>query len=100
MKRNAERRRECRVWALVQTTGVVMRFRVLFAAAATVFVAACGESSTTAPQQLRPGTRSNDLIICRSGYHVATRADGTQYCEPDETDLGSASSTTTTSTDP
>ena len=82
------------VWALVQTMGVVMRIRILFAALATVFIAACGESST-APQQLRPGTRSNDEIVCRSGYHVATRADGTEYCEADETDSSSASTTTT-----
>jgi hypothetical protein len=31
---------------------------------------------------MRPGERTND-ITCRSGYHVATRADGTEYCEPD-----------------
>lgn len=72
--------------------GDVMRLRILFAAV-TVFLAACGESSTTAPQKMQPGARNNDVIVCRSGYHVATRADGSQYCEPDEMDFTSSSTT-------
>ena len=60
-----------------------MRIRLLLAIGATIALAACGES-TTAPQTMRPGTRTSDLLECRSGYHVATRADGTESCEPDE----------------
>ena len=71
-----------------------MRLRILFAAVATVFIAGCGESSTTAPQKMQPGARSNDEIVCRSGYHVATRDDGSQFCEPDATDFSTSSSTT------
>jgi hypothetical protein len=58
-----------------------MRFRLALACAATLALAACSESST-APTQLTPGARNNDLT-CKSGYHIATRANGTQYCEPD-----------------
>ncbi|MEP6998874.1 MAG: hypothetical protein ABI969_00240 [bacterium] len=62
-----------------------MRVRVLLAITATLALAACGESASTAPQNLRPGARSADEeLVCRSTYHVATRADGTQYCEADE----------------
>jgi len=60
-----------------------MRLRLLLAVAATIVIAGCGES-TTAPRTMRPGVRSSDVIECRSGYHVATRADGTESCEPDE----------------
>lgn len=60
-----------------------MRLRLLLAAAATLALAACGDSST-APRQLRPGARASDDITCRSGYHIATRDDGTQYCAPDD----------------
>jgi hypothetical protein len=61
-----------------------MRIRLLLAAAATLTLAACGDSST-APQRLSPsGDASRDEITCRSGYHIATRDDGTQYCESDE----------------
>ena len=59
-----------------------MRIRLLLAIGATIALAACGES-TTAPQTMRPGARTSDLTECRSGYHVATRADGTESCEPD-----------------
>ena len=60
-----------------------MRIRLLLAAAAALTLAACGESST-APSRLSPGAgASRDDITCRSGYHIATRADGTQYCEED-----------------
>ena len=61
--------------------GAVMRIRLILAAAATLALAACG-GSPTAPGTMRPGERTND-ITCRSGYHVATRADGGEYCEPD-----------------
>lgn len=60
-----------------------MRLRLLLAAAATLALAACGDSST-APRQMRAGTRTSDeSLTCRSGYHIATRADGTQFCEED-----------------
>ena len=61
-----------------------MKIRILLAAAVTLGLAACADSATIAPSSpLTPGTRSSDDITCRSGYHVATRADGTQYCEAD-----------------
>ena len=59
-----------------------MRIRILLAISATLLLAACGESST-APKKATPGTRSSDVLECRSGYHIATREDGTQTCEPD-----------------
>ena len=59
-----------------------MRKRLLLAIGATIALAACGES-TTAPQTMRPGARTSDLLECRGGYHIATRADGTETCEPD-----------------
>ena len=59
-----------------------MRIRLLLAAAATVALSACSDSAT-APTQLKPGSASRDEITCRSGYHIATRLDGTQYCEED-----------------
>jgi ABC-type glycerol-3-phosphate transport system substrate-binding protein len=58
-----------------------MRIRLILAAAATLAVAACG-GSPSAPGTMQPGARSNDLT-CRSGYHVATRADGSEYCAAD-----------------
>ena len=60
-----------------------MKIRVLLAAAATLALAACADSPTGTQSPLTPGTRSSDEISCRSGYHVATRADGSQYCEAD-----------------
>jgi hypothetical protein len=58
-----------------------MRIRLILTATATLALAACGGSPTT-PGTMRPGARTND-ITCRSGYHVATRADGSEVCEPD-----------------
>lgn len=62
-----------------------MRIRLLLAtaagAAAALTLAACADSST-APR-LTPTGASKDDITCRSGYHIATRDDGTQYCEAD-----------------
>lgn len=60
-----------------------MKFRILLAAAATLALAACADSPTATQSPLTPGTRSSDDIICRSGYHIATRADGSEYCEAD-----------------
>lgn len=64
-----------------------MRIRLLLAAAAgaaaALTLAACADSST-APR-LAPTGASRDDITCRSGYHIATRDDGTQYCEADAT---------------
>ena len=59
-----------------------MRIRMLLALGVTLALSACGGSST-APQTLRPGARNSTELTCRSGYHLATRADGTQSCEPD-----------------
>jgi hypothetical protein len=59
-----------------------MRIRLLLAAAATLTLAACGESST-GPRLSPSGEASRDDVTCRSGYHIATRDDGTQYCEED-----------------
>jgi nitrous oxide reductase accessory protein NosL len=58
-----------------------MRIRLLLAAAATLALAACSDASS-APQ-LSPAKVSKDEITCRSGYHIATRDDGSQYCETD-----------------
>jgi len=60
-----------------------MKFRILLAAAATLALAACADSPTATQSPLTPGTRSSDDITCRSGYHIATRADGSEYCEAD-----------------
>jgi hypothetical protein len=59
-----------------------MRLRLILVVTATLAIAACSES-TTAPRTVRPAARSADLIECRSGYHIATRSDGTESCEPD-----------------
>ena len=59
-----------------------MRVRLLLAAAVTMTLAACGESATE-PQRMSPTGPSRDLT-CRSGYHIATRADGAEYCEADD----------------
>ncbi|CAN5310746.1 hypothetical protein BH09GEM1_BH09GEM1_18670 [soil metagenome] len=59
------------------------KIRIVFAVAATLALAACADS-TTPSSPLTPGTRSSDDITCRSGYHVATRSDGSQYCEADQ----------------
>jgi hypothetical protein len=60
-----------------------MRIRLLLAAAATLTLAACA-ASPTAPGNRAPGARSNDGdTTCRSGYHLATRADGGTECVPD-----------------
>jgi hypothetical protein len=77
-----------------------MRIRLLLAAAATVTLAACSESPT-APQKMSPGGRLSDGIVgitCRSGYHIATRADGSEYCEPDGGGESVAGPTTMTTT--
>jgi hypothetical protein len=62
---------------------VVMRIRLFLVIGATLALAACSESAT-APRTMRPGSRSADEVSCRSGYHVATRADGSDYCEADD----------------
>jgi Spy/CpxP family protein refolding chaperone len=64
-----------------------MRSRLLLAIAAMLTLAACSES-TTAPRAISPGVRSADVNpepdgTCRSGYHGATRSDGTVTCEAD-----------------
>lgn len=75
-----------------------MRIRLLLAATAAVTLAACGESST-APHQLSPDRAAKDIgITCRSGYHIATRDDGSQYCEADSDSGAQAATATTTAT--
>jgi ABC-type glycerol-3-phosphate transport system substrate-binding protein len=58
-----------------------MRIRLLLAIAAAAALAACS-GSPTAPH-MQAGARSNDDGTCRSGYHIATRIDGTTGCEAD-----------------
>jgi len=70
-----------------------MRIRLLLAAAATLTLAACGESST-APR-LTPPPAQKDETTCRSGYHIATRDDGTDYCEAEAPFAASAATTST-----
>jgi uncharacterized lipoprotein YajG len=61
-----------------------MRIRLLLAAAAGLTLAACSESST-APHQMSPANKASaDDITCRSGYHIATRDDGSAYCAEDQ----------------
>ena len=60
-----------------------MRIRLLLAAAAALSLAACSESSTAPTRLSPPGGASRDISICRSGYHIATREDGSEYCESD-----------------
>lgn len=61
-----------------------MRIRLLLAAAAALTLGACSDSSTR-PRQITPSgpTRDGDSS-CRSGYHIATRENGTTECVPDE----------------
>jgi hypothetical protein len=59
-----------------------MRIRLLLAATAALTLAACSDSST-APR-LSP-TKAAWEITCRSGYHIATRDDGTESCDSDGT---------------
>jgi hypothetical protein len=64
--------------------GALMRTRLLLAVAAvaaTLTLAACS-GSPTAPREIRPGGRT-DYLTCRSGYFIATRADGSEYCAPE-----------------
>lgn len=42
---------------------------------------ACSDSSTP-PRQLKPAAPSAAVASCRSGYHIATRDDGTLDCVP------------------
>ncbi len=66
-----------------------MRIRILFAIVVTTVLAGCSDAtSTTSPSTLRPqGPQFN--LVCRSGYHIATRADGTEYCAPDADSMSS-----------
>lgn len=61
-----------------------MRLRILLSLVVTTVLAGCSDAtSATAPSAIRPQAAQFDLQ-CRSGYQVATRADGTQYCAPIE----------------
>jgi ABC-type oligopeptide transport system substrate-binding subunit len=80
-----------------------MRIRLLLAAAAAaaaaLTLAACSDSSTS--PRFSPTSASKDEITCRSGYHIATRDDGTQYCESDTDAInGEAMATTIPTTKP
>ena len=57
-----------------------MRTRFLLAAAAALMLAACSDSSSAPP--LSP-TKAARETTCRSGYHIATREDGSESCEPE-----------------
>lgn len=71
-----------------------MRVRLLLAATAAITLAACSDM-TTAPHKLSPPqSPRSDMMTCRTGYHIATRSDGTEYCEAD----GGAQMTATTTT--
>ena len=59
-----------------------MRIRLLLAAAATLALAACNDSSTS-PRFSPTAPSKDDAVTCRSGYHIATRDDGSEYCAPD-----------------
>lgn len=71
-----------------------MRVRLLLAAAVTTILAGCGDAAT-APHRMTPTGPSRD-ITCRSGYHIATRDDGSQYCEADGSEGLAAPASTTT----
>jgi len=68
-----------------------MRSRIVLAAlsAALLTLAGCSDASnSTGPRRFDPGVLRTDMYpgpdgSCRSGYHVATRSDGTQVCEAD-----------------
>lgn len=75
-----------------------MRIRLLLAAAAALTLAACADSST-APR-LTPTGAAKDDITCRSGYHIATRDDGSQYCESDNGFFAPAATTAPATTTP
>jgi hypothetical protein len=66
-----------------------MRIRLLLAAAATLALAACSESSTS-PRLAPAGAARDDGLSCRSGYHIATRDDGSEYCASDDGFFGAA----------
>jgi hypothetical protein len=68
----------------------IMRFHLLLAAAASLTLAACADSSTAPPRIVPPDKPAAD-ITCRSGYHIATRFEGGQTCVPD--DGGTAAAT-------
>jgi len=70
-----------------------MRSRLILAVAATLALAACSESASTAPRSPSPGARAADVLQCRSGYHIATRADGTDYCASDEATMAATAPT-------
>jgi hypothetical protein len=57
-----------------------MRIRLFLAAAAALTLAACSQSST-APGLTPSG--ASKMEACRSGYHIATRDDGTETCVAD-----------------
>jgi hypothetical protein len=59
-----------------------MRIRLLLAAAAALSLAACSDSPTSTSPRLSPTAPTRD-VTCRSGYHIATREDGSESCEPD-----------------
>jgi nitrous oxide reductase accessory protein NosL len=69
-----------------------MRIRLLLAAAATIALAACGDAATSPRLTPTPASKDAVTITCRSGYHIATRADGTEYCEsePESTSASAA----------
>ncbi len=67
----------------------------LFAAAAVLTLAACGESPLSPVRPARTAPRLD--VECRSGYHIATRDDGSTYCDPDGFGVMSAGTDSTLS---
>jgi hypothetical protein len=58
--------------------------RLLILTGAASLMAACSEAPMAPPPQAKsPAARPNLDITCRSGYIVAYREDGTEYCAPD-----------------
>lgn len=74
-----------------------MRVRLLLAATTAVTLAACS-NTVTAPQKLSPPDTPKANVTCRTGYHIATRSDGSQYCESDGGTQMAATSTATSTT--
>jgi hypothetical protein len=74
-----------------------MYTRLLLAAGVTLTLAACNDSSPTS--KLSPTGPARE-ITCRSGYHIATREDGSEECVPDGDEASSFAAPSTGSGTP
>lgn len=69
--------------------------KLLLVAAATLAMAACGESPTSPPAARKAATdRASNDFQCASGYVIAYDEFGNPYCVPDNTTTTTTSSTT------